>query len=160
MKTLSVTSPAFSEGEWIPRKYTGYGEDISPELHIENIAKDGVTMLIVLDDASHPLFKNFNHWIAWNIPVQKVIPEGVPAGACLESPIQIHQGLGYGRHRYRGPKPPFHWNHTYVFTIFILDSALDVPDKSKREVVYEAMEGHVLQRGTLSGKFQNRREGK
>ena len=34
--TLAITSPAFKDGEYIPKKYTGRGEDISPELNIDS----------------------------------------------------------------------------------------------------------------------------
>ena len=34
---LKITTPSFIEGGWIPDCHAGFGEDQSPELHIEGI---------------------------------------------------------------------------------------------------------------------------
>ena len=156
MTDLVIKSPAFEEGGWIPQEYTGYGEDKSPELWIENLSNDAKSLVITLDDASHPLFKNYNHWIAWNVEVVDKIPEGLPQGEEILEPIYMRQGVGYGKHKYRGPKPPFNWNHTYVFTVYALDQNLTLPNISDKELVVRLMEDHVLQKGTLTGKYQRR----
>ncbi|MCI9375114.1 MAG: YbhB/YbcL family Raf kinase inhibitor-like protein, partial [Oscillibacter sp.] len=49
-KTLSVTSPAFSSGEWIPKIHTGDGEDISPALHLQGLCREAVSLAVILDD--------------------------------------------------------------------------------------------------------------
>ena len=66
---LKLTTPCFVEGGWIPDYNAGFGEDQSPEFHIEGIAPKA------------------------------------------EAPIHIEQGIAYGKHCYRGPKPPFNWSH-------------------------------------------------
>ena len=105
---LSVSSSAFENGGWIPDRHSGYGEDRSPELIPDGIDPAAVSMAITLDDADHPLFPNYTHWVAWNLPVVSVIPEGLPRGAAVRTPICLEQGMAYGKHCYRGPKPPFH----------------------------------------------------
>ena len=55
---MLITSTAFKEGAWIPEKYTAWGEDISPALHLEGIPAGTKALMITLDDASHPLFPN------------------------------------------------------------------------------------------------------
>ncbi len=157
MKQLEVVVPAFKEGEWMPIEYTGRGIDISPEIHIAGVDERAVSMAITMDDASHPLFKNFNHWLIWNIPIVEVIPKAVPKGEATESLRGAVQGLAYGKHCYRGPKPPFKWIHFYTFTVYTLDTLLDLPMKSTRENYFEAAKGHILQKATYTGKFQSRR---
>lgn len=159
MSDLVVKSPAFEEGGWIPQEYTGYGEDKSPELWIENINEKAMSLVITLDDASHPLFSNYNHWIAWNVTVLNKIPKGIPQGAEIENPIAMRQGVAYGKHKYRGPKPPFNWNHVYVFTVYVLDAMLELPADATKEQVMQQMQGHVLQKATLLGKYQRRKIG-
>ena len=88
---LKLTTPCFVEGGWIPDYNAGFGEDQSPEFHIEGIAPKAETMVITLDDLGHPL--------------------GIPKGSVIETPIHIEQGIAYGKHCYRGPKPPFNWSH-------------------------------------------------
>lgn len=151
---LSVSSSAFAEGGWIPDRHSGYGEDRSPELILEGIDPAAVSMAVTLDDADHPLFPNYNHWVAWNLPVVPVIPAGLPRGALVREPICLEQGMAYGKHCYRGPKPPFHWCHEYRFTVYTLDARLDLPASSDKSALLAAMEGHILQSGTLTGKYQ------
>lgn len=153
---LKVTSPSFDEGDWIPKKHSGRGEDISPCLRLEGISKNAKSIAITLDDASHPFFPNYNHWIIWNIPVQNIIPEAIPNGKVIEKIGGAIQGRAYGKNRYKGPKPPFKAVHTYIFTIYILDTNIDLSHDKKKKDLLEKMEGHILQKGTLSGKFRSR----
>lgn len=126
-----MTSPAFEPGGWIPQCHNGYGRD-----------------------ADHPLIPGCNHWVAWNLPPVSVIPQNLPKGAAVEQPFHIEQGLGYGKHCYRGPKPPFNWYHDYHFTVYTLDSALNINANLNKKTVLQAMEGHILQTGVLIGKYQ------
>jgi len=108
---LSIKCSDFESNGWIPDQYSGFGEDVSPELIIEGICDEAVSMAITLDDNGHPLFPNYNHWLAWNFKPCRVIPSALPKGAVVEHPIHLEQGIAYGKHCYRGPKPPFNWNH-------------------------------------------------
>lgn len=156
MKELSVTSPAFEAGGFMPDRFSGYGEDISPELRIDNIDGNAVSLAITLCDLSHPIFPGYCHWVAWNIKPASVIPEGLPAGACVEEPIKIEQGMAYGKHRYKGPRPPFNWNHKYLFTVYALDDMLSLSGDTDKKGLMKAIKGHVLQTGSLLGRYQRR----
>ena len=67
------------------------------------------------------------------------------------------QGLGYGKNRYRGPKPPFNWLHLYQFNVYVLDCLLDLSFKARKGNLIAAMQGHILQKGALTGYFQSHR---
>lgn len=157
METLRIKSNAFGEGTWIPVKHSARGEDLSPDFEISGIDPSAKSIAITLDDASHPLFPNYNHWVIWNIPVQEIIPEGIPHGKLVDSLSGAVQGVAYGRNKYKGPKPPFKVIHTYVFTLYTLDCELDLAASSRKRDFIEKINGHVLQKATLSGKFQSRR---
>ena len=45
---LKLTTPCFVEGGWIPDYNAGFGEDQSPEFHIEEIDAKAETMVITL----------------------------------------------------------------------------------------------------------------
>ena len=156
MKEIQISSPAFKSSDWIPGCHSGFGDDISPELHIDGIDEKGKSLIILLADAGHPLFSNYSHWVAWNIPPLSIIPQNIPKGAVIESPIHIKQGMAYGKHCYRGPKPPMNWNHEYHFTVYVLDTVLSISRASNREDVLEAAENHILQQGMLIGKYQRK----
>lgn len=158
MNILKVWSEAFQEGDWIPIKHSTRGEDVSPCLELEGIDSHASSIAITLDDVSHPLFPNYNHWVIWNIPVINTIPEAVSHGMVVENLGGAIQGMSYGRNRYKGPKPPFKAIHTYMFTVYILDCKCDLSPKSKKADLMKQINGHILQQATLSGKFQSHRE--
>lgn len=152
---LAVKSPAFEEGGMIPVKHTGYGDDISPALELGKIAEGAKSIVIIMDDVDHPI-KNYNHWVLWNLPVMVNIPEDMPHGERPGLYADAVQGRGYGKHRYRGPKPPFNWLHRYRYSVYVLDTALDISPNSRKKDLLVAMEGHILQEGSIVGKYQRR----
>ena len=154
MTELTVTSPLFESGGWIPDCCAGYGEDASPRLCVDGLPDGAAALAIVMDDLDHPIQPGFNHWIAWNLPPVRAIPGGLPRGAVIEAPLHAEQGIAYGKHAYRGPRPPFNWLHRYRFTVYALDGRLELPADSRREALLRAMEGHVLARGELTGKYR------
>jgi Raf kinase inhibitor-like YbhB/YbcL family protein len=155
-ENLAVTSTAFENGGSIPKRYTGRGEDISPDLSFGPFNKEGQTIAILMDDLDHPI-GSFNHWVMWNIPASFAsIPEGVPKVETVASLGNAVQGRSeYGaKHWYRGPLPPFGM-HRYVFRVYVLDSYLNLESSANKSALLTAMEGHILQYGTLTGSFGN-----
>ena len=131
--------------------HTGRGADRSPELVLENLSPAAVTLAVTLEDLSHPI-KNFTHWVIWNLPAADRIPGAIPAGkSTLDGAVQ---GVAYGLHRYAGPKPPKGRTHTYCFTVYTLDRALDLPSGARKKAFLRAAEGHILQSGSISGEFE------
>jgi Raf kinase inhibitor-like YbhB/YbcL family protein len=152
---LTVKSTAFDDGEAIPLRNSARGENISPSFSISNISPCAKSIAITLDDMSHPIFGVYNHWVIWNIPVQDVIPEGIPRGKTVPSLGGALQGIGYGRYRYKGPKPPRGSTHIYQFTVYTVDCMLELPSSSKKKQLLASMDGHILQHAILSGTFQS-----
>lgn len=151
---LKVTSTAFENHGDIPIKYTGKGEDISPSLKLDTIAADAKTIAITMDDLDHPL-GTFNHWVIWNIPSSfDNIPEGIPKEEVVNSLGEAIQGKSAygGKHWYRGPLPPF-GIHKYIFKVYVLDTTLELENDAGKSELLKAMKEHILQYGTLTGKF-------
>ena len=151
---LIITSPSFEDGGMLPVQFTGYGEDVSPELILENLSEDAKTIAVSFCDEDMPFTDEYCHWVCWNIPVADHIPQGLPAGATIEEPFHAVQGIGYGRHKYRGPKPPFHSKHNYHFTVYVLDTELDLPSSATLKDVKRAMAGHIIQEATIRCWYQ------
>ena len=156
MDELTVRAPQFESNDWIPDCCAGYGEDQSPELRIEGIPAGTAALAVVMDDLDHPIQPGFNHWVAWNIPPADVIPRGLPKGPVAEEPIHVEQGIAYGRHCYRGPKPPFNWKHRYRFTVYALDGDVSLSTDAGRAELLRAMEGRILAKGELVGVYQRK----
>ena len=149
---LEVTSNAFKENESIPVIYTGKGKDITPQLNLGSIDDKAKTIAVIMDDLDHPLGV-FNHWVIWNIPARyNPIPEGIPKKKVVHSLGNAVQGKSeYGKkHYYRGPKPPF-GTHEYIFKVYVLDIELDLDKNSGKKELQKAMDGHILQYGTVTG---------
>ena len=146
--TLTVTSTAFSANGYIPVKYTGYGLDISPPLTMSGISPAAKSLVIIMDDIDHPI-PSYNHWVIWNIPNMSTIPENIPHGDRIAELGGAVQGRGYGKNRYREPKPPFNWSHRYQYKVYALDALLGLPSDSRKKDLPKAMQGHVLQEGFI-----------
>ncbi|BDR57085.1 YbhB/YbcL family Raf kinase inhibitor-like protein [Xylocopilactobacillus apis] len=146
--------PDLTEGATFPLRYTGRGEDFSPEFILHNVAVNAQTIAITLDDIKHPIFKTFNHWLIWNLPVQDRIPEHIPAGKILPELGNAKQGVAYGRHHYAGPKPPRGKQHAYRFTIYILDCELELKPSARKKDFLKESEPHLLQKSELTGLFE------
>jgi Raf kinase inhibitor-like YbhB/YbcL family protein len=153
MRELIVKTPAFEHKGLIPVDYTGRGNDISPELRLSEIDERAKTIAVIMNDMGH-LIPAFNHWVIWNIPIVKIIPANIPHGKTVETLPGAIQGRGYGKHRYRGPKPPLKSSHLYQFNVYTLDCVLDLPATSRKRDLLKAMEGHVLQQSFLCGHYR------
>ncbi len=155
-ENLAVTSTAFENGGMIPKRHTGRGEDISPDLSFGPLNGKAQSIAILMDDLDHPIGA-YNHWIIFDIPASiTLVPENVPKDERVEALGNAVQGLSDygGKHYYRGPKPPF-GTHRYVFRVYILDAFLNLPPSAGKPALLKAMEGHVLQYGTLTGLYGN-----
>lgn len=154
--TLAITSPSFEDFGRIPKKHTGFAEDSSPGFQISNLASQTVSLAIMMEDLDVPFLKGFPHWLIWNIPQMDAIPEGIPSGAQVASLGGARQGIAYGVHRYRGPKPPIFIRgpHRYRFYFYALDCFLELDNIARKKEMLQAMEGHVLQRGHITGTYR------
>lgn len=149
-KLLAVRCLGIENGKFC-LDHTGRGKDLSPELILEGLSPEAEALAVVLEDMSHPI-KGFTHWVIWNLPASDRIPGGILAGKCV--PGGGVQGVAYGLHRYAGPKPPKGKTHAYRFTVYALDCALDLGSGARKNAFLRAAEGHVLQSGSISGKFE------
>jgi len=152
VENIKITSKAFENGGTIPLKYTGKGEDISPDLQLSSISPTAKSIAVIMDDFDHPM-GIFNHWVIWNIPVMKEIPEAIPPGAIVSSLNGAVQGIGYGKNRYKGPNPPF-GTHRYKYQIYVLDKLIDLGSDAGKEELLKKMKGHILQYGSITGMFR------
>src|SRR5690242_3652844 len=78
--TIQLTSTAFTEGQAIPRKYTGDGPDVSPPLQWDKVPDKAQSFALICDDPDAPR-GTWVHWVVFNIPAAaRKMDEGVAAG--------------------------------------------------------------------------------
>lgn len=150
---LEFECTGLKDGEKFRIENTGRGENISPEFIIKNLSADAVTLMITLEDLSHPI-QRFTHWIIWNIPATNKITKAIPQGRIVSSLQGAVQGVGYGFHRYAGPKPPKGRSHKYCFTIYALNCRLNLKPFSGKKKVLSKADSHIIQKGTICGYFE------
>jgi Raf kinase inhibitor-like YbhB/YbcL family protein len=158
MPGLTLTSPAFEDGTVIPAKFTQSVTDfVSPKLEWSHVPANTVSFVLIFHDPTTTVDKkseDFLHWLAFNIPgTARELPENVPPSPQLpDGTVQsknTRASVGY-RGPGAGPAGPY---HDYTFELYALDTKLSLGPDATRADVLKAMDGHVLGKGSLVGRF-------
>ncbi|NEM97653.1 YbhB/YbcL family Raf kinase inhibitor-like protein [Pontibacter burrus] len=136
---INLTSSEFEPGEEMPRRFTCDGDNINPPLKLENLPLNTASVALLLEDPDAP-GGTWTHWLAWDLPPEPDIEEGLTAG--------IMGNNDFGTTLYKGPCPAI-GTHRYFFRVYALDVKLDLPTGSTREALMKAMEYHVSGSGEL-----------
>ena len=152
---LKLTSSAFSDGGEIPRECGYKNGNKVPPLTVSGIPEGTKSLALIMDDpdAMEAVGKVWVHWVAWNID---------PTNTKLENLTTVGM-TDFGEVGYGGPAPPDKI-HTYVFTLYALDSEMpEVLDNTSTTAdLFEAMAGnswdtpasdHVIERTRLKGTY-------
>lgn len=149
---MEVTSTAFLEGEAIPQQYTCDGANISPPLSWTGMPAGTESFAIICDDpdAAHAAWV---HWVIFNLSGNATgLPEGLPTERKIDS--DAHQGLNSGKKiGYSGPCPPPGPPHRYVFTLYALDTRLDLIGDPTKEQLLRMMQGHILAEARIMARY-------
>ena len=122
--SMQLVTPAFGAGGSIPAKYTGEGEDVSPQFTFRDVPEGTRSLALVCHDPDAPLVQagtyGFVHWVLYNIPGEvRELAEGT--GEYTTGPNDFGNG-GYG-----GPMPPEgHGLHQYYFWLLALSREPDL----------------------------------
>ncbi|MEX2489005.1 MAG: YbhB/YbcL family Raf kinase inhibitor-like protein [Pseudomonadales bacterium] len=125
LSDMQLTSDGIQQGGAIPAKYTGEGEDVSPQLAWSDVPDGTQSFAIVCHDPDAPLVTGqgtygFVHWVLYNIPRDVTsLPEGTGdyTGGTND----------FGKTGYGGPMPPNgHGVHNYYFWVLALSEDLDL----------------------------------
>lgn len=149
VETISVSSPAFEDGERIPDVYTCSGENSSPALSWSGAPGSTASLVLIMDDPDAPS-GTFVHWVLFNLdPSLTELPQGILArvGSGTAGTNSARK-LGY-----TGPCPPPGKPHRYFFKLYALDTPLDLPEGATKADVEQAMQGHILAHGQFMGTF-------
>lgn len=147
---MRLFSSAFADNTAIPSRYTCDGNDISPPLDWADLPEGAKTVALICDDPDAPK-KDFTHWVLFDRPPDRTLPEHVPPRP--ELPDGGRQGKNdFGKVGYGGPCPPS-GTHRYRFTLYALDIELGARAAAARQDVEKAMKGHVLETAHLTGVY-------
>jgi Raf kinase inhibitor-like YbhB/YbcL family protein len=155
---LTLTTPAFLDGAEIPSKYTqGVANPISPKLEWSHVPANTASFVLIMHDpdtAPQKKSADILHWMIINIPgTARELAEAAPADAKLpDGSIQtknFRNTVGY-----LGPgAPAVGPHHHYTWELFALDTKIELGAEATRTEVLSAMDGHILGKGVLVGRF-------
>lgn len=154
---MQLTSNAFANGQPVPKKHTGDGQDVSPALNWSDMPAGTKELALIVDDPDAPSPEPWVHWVAWQIPATMTgLPEGVPpAGKAGVLGGAVQGKNSWGAVGYRGPAPPKgHGVHHYHFKLYALDAAVKGASGGGKTELLKAIEGHVLGTAELVGTYQ------
>ena len=154
---MGLTSSSFTDGNIIPDKYTqAVPAPISPAMAWTGVPAGTQSFALIVDDPDTALAHSTNevlHWAAFNIPATATsLPEGVPNEATL--PDGTIQPLNTGKKNgFMGPGARGNVYHHYTFQLYALDTKLALGPDATRAQIMAAMDGHVLAKAVLVGRF-------
>lgn len=151
--SLNISSPSFSAGGEIPKKFTCDGTDVSPQLVWTEPPSGTKSFALLVDDPDAPV-GNWNHWITWNLPASlRGLSEAVSKEASL--PDGTQQGKNdFRKTGYNGPCPPAGKPHRYYFKLFALDIKLELKQGTSKRELEAAMKGHILAQAEWVGRYR------
>lgn len=146
---MEVTSSYFAEGESIPVSVSCDGDNRSPDLAWSGVPAGTKSLVMIADD---PDASGFVHWLVYSIPASATsLPAGITNEATLTDGA-VQGKNSRGNVGYTGPCPPS-GTHTYVFTVYALDTNPSLEPSSAAKDVLQAVEGHILGTGVLTGRY-------
>jgi Raf kinase inhibitor-like YbhB/YbcL family protein len=151
--SFTLSSSSFQDGGNIPKKFTCDGADASPDLNWTGAPPDTRSFALIADDPDAPA-GTWTHWVLYDLP-----PESHSLQENLPKVDELPGGGRQGRNDFRkigygGPCPPAGKPHRYFFKLYALDTKLNLPPGASKQEVEQAMQGHILAKAELMGKYK------
>jgi Raf kinase inhibitor-like YbhB/YbcL family protein len=145
---LTLRSPAFLDGDPIPKRFTCDGANVPPPL-VWSGSPDGTrSFALILEDPDAP-GGTFTHWVLYDIPGHTTEWPSDGTGKTIRN--------DFGRSGYGGPcPPPGDGPHRYVFTIHAIDVRHLALGGEELEALRLALNEHALATGRLVGRYERK----
>ena len=153
---IILSSTSFTDGGVIPDKYTQASPTpVSPALQWVNTPAGTQSFTLILHDPdAAPQRKSDDvlHWLMFNIPgAATSLPEGIDASPARPDGSVQAKNIG-GKVGFMGPGSRNVYHH-YTFELYALDIKLPLGPDATRAEVLKAMDGHILGKGVVEGRF-------
>jgi len=153
LSDMRLTSTAFENGGSIASRFTGVGEDTSPQLSWSGAPAGTKAFAVICHDPDAPLVTpggtyGFVHWVLYNIPAS--------TSFIAEGSDEFTQGKNdFGNLGYGGPMPPAgHGQHHYYFWVLALDQAVELEAGLTLWQLLTRIEPNLIGMNRLVGTFE------
>ena len=152
--SLTVLSPSFRDGDKMPRGASCDGGDHSPALTVSGVPSDAKTVAVLMFELDAPK-RPAALWMAYNIPAAAAVTvvENQPKTRQMKGD-GLQLSCAAGKVGYCGPCPPQGATRRYMIEVFALDASLDLPENATKQQFLLAVEGHIVAKGKLVGKYK------
>jgi Raf kinase inhibitor-like YbhB/YbcL family protein len=151
LEALELYSPEFNHFQKIPAHYTCDGKNISPALFWKNAPTATQSFVLIVDDPD--AIKPWTHWTVFNIPSTITSINENQGNLKEEAPFTYGATDFNGTQQWNGPCPPS-GIHRYHFTLYALDTFLDLSAGATKEEILKAIDSHILESSLLIGTYQ------
>ena len=181
IKSLTVTSTAFTANGPIPVKYTCLGQGVNPPLSIQEIPEEAKSLVIIVcdPDASTKIVTNASSIQTptkkgshkKNTPVMNTVAKNtrtmeactvngytnwivwnIDVTGTIPEDFRIETtGMNSADHAGYQGMCPQSGTHHYHFMVYALDTRLNIDKKTDKAGLEKVMEGHILAKGDLTG---------
>jgi len=156
--TITVSSPAFTDGQPMPVRLTQHRANLSPPLRWEGLPPQTQSVVLLVEDADIPLPRPLVHLIVHSIPPEKTgFAEGeIPLRLTGAAPGGWACGRNaMGRPGWTAPAPPpGHGPHRYAFQVFALDTRPRFAYPPGRAMLLRTISPHLVAQGRLIGTYE------
>lgn len=153
LSDMRLNSTAFVNGDSIPAKHTGVGEDVSPALAWTDAPSGTKAFAVICHDPDAPLVTpggayGFVHWVLYNIPASIAGIDEASAG-------YTNGKNDFGKIGYGGPMPPVgHGTHQYYFWVLALDEEVLLEEGLTLWEFLARVEPNLIGMNRLVGTFE------
>ncbi|RKW19915.1 MAG: YbhB/YbcL family Raf kinase inhibitor-like protein [Cardiobacterium sp.] len=159
-QTLQLSSPDIQDGATltlaqVADSFGCSGKNLSPALQWTGVPKEAKSLVLTVYDPDAPTGSGFWHWAVYNLPASAT---GLPAGAGatdakLPDGAAVLKNDGGIRGFIGACPPPGDTPHRYIYTLYALDSRLDLPADATPAVLGFSLNGKVLASGQLTALY-------
>lgn len=148
--SMTLHSSAFANNQPLPADYTCDGSGVNPPLEFSAVPKNAKSLALIVEDQDVPKSIRTDglwyHWLVWDMPAGTT---GIDSGE--EAPGIVGKNTS-GTFAYTPPCPPDR-EHRYIFTLYALDTMLNLEASTTKDDLQKAMKGHILEQSELIGLY-------
>jgi hypothetical protein len=133
----------------LPQTFTCQGDDINPDLVVEDVPPGAASLAVDMVDTSGIFAGNQAHWLIWNIS-----PDTLKIPANANNLVGVIGTNDAGKQLYSGPCQANDSTKHYRFEVYALDTTLDLPQTANYNAFQKAISNHVLGYGALTVSYK------